>query len=314
MKEAAKNVIWAAMAANLLIAAVKFFAAWWTGSSAILSEGIHSLVDSGNQVLMLHGQRRAQLPADEQFPFGHGKEIYFWSFVVSILVFSVGAGLSLFEGITHIIHATPIRNVGVSYLTIAAAMLFEGISWVISVREFNKEKPPQHNFLQAIQKGKDPTLFLVVLEDSAALLGLLVALAGIVLASLTGIPQFDGAASVIIGLILGGTAIVIAVETKGLLVGEAALREVVQTIREVVAAGEHVEHVNEVLTLHMGPEYIVATISLDFVDDVPAGEIERTVPLLEAEIRKRVPEVKKVFIEAQAWRRPKLPKNPSLLE
>ena len=302
------------MAANLLIAAVKFFAAWWTGSSAILSEGIHSLVDSGNQVLMLHGQRRAQLPADEHFPFGHGKEIYFWSFVVSILVFSVGAGLSLFEGITHIIHAAPIRNVGVSYLIIAAAMLFEGISWLISVREFNKAKAPQHNFLQAIQKGKDPTLFLVVLEDSAALLGLLVALAGIALASLTGIPHFDGVASVIIGLILGGTAVVIAVETKGLLVGEAALREVVQTIREVVAAGEHVEHVNEVLTLHMGPEYIVATISLDFVDEVPAGEIERTVPLLEAEIRRRVPEVKKVFIEAQAWRRPKLPKNAALLQ
>jgi len=312
MKNSAKKVILAALAANLLIATVKFIVAWFTGSSAILSEGIHSLVDSGNQVLLLHGQRRAALPPDEDFPFGHGKEIYFWSFVVSILVFSVGAGLSLFEGITHIIRATPIRNVGVSYLVIGVAMLFEGISWVISVREFSREKAPQHNFLQAIRKGKDPTLFLVVLEDSAALLGLLTALAGVALASLTGIAEFDGAASVVIGLILGGTAIVIAVETKSPLVGEAALREVVQAIREIVSHGEHVEHVNEVLTLHMGPEYIVATISLDFVDEVPAGEIERTVLVLEAEIKRRVPEVKKVFIEAEAWRRPKLRSAPLL--
>jgi len=312
MKGGAKKVILAAMAANLLIATIKFFAAWWTGSSALLSEGIHSVVDSGNQLLLLHGQSRAALPPDEDFPFGHGKEIYFWSFVVSILVFSVGAGLSLFEGITHLIRSTPIKNVKVSYLIIAAAMLFEGISWVISVREFAKEKAPQHNFLQAIRQGKDPTLFLVVLEDSAALLGLLAALVGVALASWTGITQFDGAASVVIGLILGGTAIMIAVETKGLLVGEAALREVVQAIREIVAAGEHVEHVNEVLTLHMGPEYIVATISLDFVDDVPAGEIERTVLVLEAEILRRVPEVKKVFIEAEAWRRPRLKSSPLL--
>ena len=311
MKGGTKRVILAALAANLLIAAVKFFAAWSTGSSAILSEGIHSLVDSGNQILMLHGQRRAALPPDEEFPFGHGKEIYFWSFVVSILVFSVGAGLSLFEGISHLVHATPIKNVIVSYLIIGAAMVFEGVSWIISVREFAKEKAPQHKFLEAIRKGKDPTLFLVVLEDSAALLGLLVALAGVALASLTGIPHFDGGASVVIGLILGGTAVIIAVETKGLLVGEAALQEVVQTIREVVAAGEHVEHVNEVLTLHMGPEYIVATISLDFVDDVPAGEIERTVLVLESEIRRRVPEVKKVFIEAEAWRRPKPKRAPA---
>jgi cation diffusion facilitator family transporter len=311
MKGGTKKVILAALAANLLIAVVKFFAAWVTGSSAILSEGIHSLVDSGNQVLMIHGQRRAALPPDQEFPFGHGKEIYFWSFVVSILVFSVGAGLSLFEGITHMIRATPVKNVGVSYLIIGAAMIFEGISWIISVREFAKEKAPQHTFLQAIRMGKDPTLFLIVLEDSAALLGLLVAFAGVALATVTGIPHFDGGASVVIGLILGGTAVVIAVETKGLLVGESALQEVVQAIREVVAVGEHVEHVNEVLTLHMGPEYIVATISLDFADEVPAGEIERTVVELESEIRRRVPEVKKVFIEAEAWRRPRPKRVPA---
>jgi cation diffusion facilitator family transporter len=305
MKAAAKKVVLAALAANLLIALIKFCAAWVTGSSAMLSEGIHSLVDSGNQVLMLHGQRRAALPPDEEFPFGHGKEIYFWSFVVAILVFSLGAGLSIYEGITHLRHPAELRYARVSYLTLAAAFLFEGISWAISLREFSKAKSPRHGYLKAIRKGKDPTMFLVLLEDSAALLGILAALAGIWLTSLTGSHYFDGAASVVIGLILGGTAVIIALETKGLLVGEAALKEVVQLIREIVSQGPHVEHVNEVLTLHMGPEYIVATISLDFVDEVPAGEIERTVLVLEAEIKRRVPEVKKVFIEAEAWHRPR---------
>lgn len=303
MKRAAKKVLIAALGANLMIATVKFFAAWWTGSSALLSEGIHSLVDSGNQVLLFYGQRRALLPADEEFPFGHGKEIYFWSFVVSILVFSVGAGLSLFEGITHLIHPAVLANVGVSCLIIAASTLFEGISWLVSVREFSREKSPQRTFLQAIHKGKDPTLFLVVLEDSAALLGLLVALTGVGVSSLSGNSRFDAAASVVIGLILAGTAIVIALETKGLLVGEAALGEVVQVIREIVAHGEHVKHVNEVLTLHMGPDYIVTTISLDFAE-VPAGEIERTVQVLESEIRRKLPDVKRVFIEAESWHRP----------
>lgn len=308
MKGGKKRVILAALAANLLIAATKFVAAWVTGSSAILSEGVHSLVDSGNQVLLLHGERRALLPPDDDFPFGHGKEIYFWSFVVSILVFSLGAGVSLYEGIAHILHPSLMKEVIVNYTIIGASVLFEGISWMISVREFGKRKSPRLGYLQAIRKGKDPSLFLVVLEDSAALLGLAAALVGIFLASVTGNPVYDGAASVVIGLILGGTAILIAQETKGLLVGEAASREAVQAIREVVAAGEHVEHVNEVLTLHMGPEFVVATISLDFDDDLSAGEIERIVPLLEAEIKRRVPEVKKIFVEAEAWRRPKLRK------
>jgi cation diffusion facilitator family transporter len=308
MKGGKKKVILAALAANLLIAVTKFGAAWFTGSSAILSEGVHSLVDSGNQVLLLHGEKRALLPPDDDFPFGHGKEIYFWSFVVSILVFSLGAGVSFYEGIAHILQPSQMRDVVVNYVIIGVSILFEGISWIISVREFGRKKSPKLGYLQAIRKGKDPSLFLVVLEDSAALFGLLAALIGIFLASVTGNPVYDGMASVVIGLLLGGTAILIARETKGLLVGEAASLESVQAIREVVAAGEHVEHVNEVLTLHMGPEFVVATISLDFNDEVSAGEIERTVPLLEAEIKRRVPEVKKVFVEAESWLRPRLKK------
>jgi cation diffusion facilitator family transporter len=305
MKGESKKVILAALAANLLIAVTKGGAAWFTGSSAILSESIHSLVDSGNQLLLLYGQRQARRPPDDDFPFGHGKEIYFWSFVVAILVFSLGAGISLYEGVDHIIHPATIRHQYVNYFIIGASMIFEGISWAVSVREFRKSKAPEQSYFQAMRKGKDPTMFLVVLEDSAALLGLGAAFAGIFLASVTGNPLYDGIGSVVIGLILAATAIFIAKETKGLLVGEAASREAVRVIREVVAQGPHVEHVNEVLTLHMGPEYVIATISLDFADDVPAGEIERTVTVLEEEIRRRVPEVKKVFVEAEAWRRPK---------
>ncbi|UFS70589.1 cation diffusion facilitator family transporter [Geomonas sp. RF6] len=305
MKGGARKVIYAAMAANLLISATKFGAAWWTGSSAILSEGIHSLVDTGDQVLLLYGLHRAALPPDEQFPFGHGKEIYFWSFVVAILIFSLGAGISLYEGIIHLLAPNPIANPMVNYIIIAAALVFEGISWIVSVREFGKEKSDRQSFIEAIRRGKDPTLFLVVMEDSAAMLGLLVALVGIFLTQLTGSPVFDGLASVLIGVILGVTAALLARETKGLLVGEAADSEVVGAIREIVGQGRCVEHVNEVLTLHMGPEYIVTTVSLDFADHVSAGEIEDAILEMEEAIKARVPQVKKVYIEAEAWRRPK---------
>lgn len=305
MKPGAKKVIYAAMAANLLISATKFCAAWWTGSSAILSEGVHSLVDTGDQVLLLYGLHRATLPPDEQFPFGHGKEIYFWSFVVAILIFSLGAGISLYEGILHLLRPSPIENPIVNYVIIAAAFVFEGFSWVVSVREFGKEKSSRIGFIEAIRRGKDPTLFLVVMEDSAAILGLVAALVGIVLTQATGNPLFDGAASIVIGLILGITAVLLARETKGLLVGEAADSEVVQAIREIVRKGKCVEHVNEVLTLHMGPDYIVTTVSLDFVDRVSAGDVEQAVLEMEVAIKERVPQVKKVFIEAEAWRRPK---------
>jgi len=305
MKHGAKKVIFAAMAANLLIAGTKFFAAWWTGSSAILSEGVHSLVDTGDQVLLLYGLHRAALPPDELFPFGHGKEIYFWSFVVAILIFALGAGISLYEGIIHILAPSQMQNATVNYLIIGVSLVFEGISWGVSVREFGKEKGARIGLIEAIRTGKDPTLFLVVMEDSAALLGLVVALVGIFLTEITGSPVFDGSASVVIGLILGVTAALLARETKGLLVGEAADSEVVRTISEIVGKGRCVEHVNEVLTLHMGPDYIVTTISLDFVDEVSAGEVEQAVLEMEQSIKERVPQVKKVFIEAEAWRRVK---------
>lgn len=303
MAENARKVIRVALAANLLIAATKFFAAWKTGSSAILSEGVHSVVDTGDQVLLLYGLRRAALPPDADFPFGHGKEIYFWSFVVAILIFSLGAGISLYEGILHLLHPSELSSPAINYLIIGAALIFEGVSWVVSLREFRKGKKPGRGYLEAIRKAKDPSVFLVLMEDSAALLGLLTALAGIALTQLTGSPYFDGAASIVIGIILGLTAAFLAGETKGLLVGEAADREAVQAIRGIAEQGPHVEHVNEVLTLQMGPDYVLATISLDFAPQATSDDVERTVVLLESRIRERVPAVKKVFVEAQAWSR-----------
>jgi len=297
-----RRVIIAALIGNTLIAVTKFVAAALTGSSAMLSEGIHSLVDTGNQVLMLHGLRQARKPPDARFPFGHGKEIYFWSFVVAILIFALGGGISIYEGIVHLRHPQAIENPLINYVVLGLAILFEGAAWLFAFRAFRQTKG-RWGYIEAVQRAKDPSLFVVLFEDSAALLGLLVALAGVGLSQLTGILYFDGIASVIIGLILVGTAVWLAWETKGLLIGESANAPVVEGIRAILEACPVIEHVNEVLTMHMGPDYILVNIAVDFRDDVAAGDIERTIAELDARIRERFPKVKRVFIEAEAWRR-----------
>lgn len=294
-------MIVAALIGNSLIAMTKFVAATITGSSAMLSEGIHSLVDTGNQVLLLYGLRRAKIPADEQFPFGHGKEIYFWSFVVAILIFAVGAGVSLYEGVHHILHPVKIQNVMINYVVLGLAMLFEGAAWYFALREFTRAKG-KWGYVEAVQRGKDPSMFVVLFEDSAAMLGLVVAMAGITLSRTTGILQFDGIASIIIGLILGGTAIWLAYETKGLLIGESANRHVVEGIREIVRRIEPIEHVNEVLTMHMGPDFILVNVSADFADSVSAGEVEMAIARLDSLVKQAYPAVKRVYIEAESRR------------
>ena len=230
MAHSSKKVILAALIGNSLIAVTKFAAAAFTGSSAMLSEGIHSLVDTGNQVLLLYGLKRANKPPDELFPFGYGKEIYFWCFVVAILIFAVGAGVSLYEGVHHIRSPQPLHNVMVNYVVLALAMVFEGAAWYYAIRAFTRAKG-KWGYLEAVQRSKDPSLFVVLFEDSAAMIGLIVAFLGIALTQLTGIEQFDGIASVIIGLILAGTAIWLAYETKGLLIGESANAHVIKDIR-----------------------------------------------------------------------------------
>ena len=287
---------------NSLIAITKFIAASITGSSAMLSEGIHSLVDTGNQILLLHGMRQAEKPASEKFPFGHGKEIYFWAFAVAIMIFAVGAGVSIYEGIHHILHPTVMKNVTINYIVLALSMVFEGAAWFMALREFRKAKG-SWGYIEAVQRGKDPSMFVVLFEDSAAMLGLLLALLGIWLSQLTGNPVFDGIASMLIGVVLGGTAIWLAYETKSLLIGESANKTVVQGIRRIIAKEVGAERVNEVLTMHMGPDFILANISVDFRDSTMAGEIEKTIAHLEQRIKARFPEVKRIFIEAESrWR------------
>lgn len=299
MAGSSKKVIIAALIGNGLISITKFIAAGLTGSSAMLSEGIHSVVDTGNQVLLLFGMRQARKPADRKFPFGHGKEIYFWSFVVAILIFAVGSGISIYEGIVHIINPVAVEKPIINYIVLGLAMVFEGAAWYFAFNEFTKAKG-KWGYIEAVQRGKDPTMFVVLFEDSAAMLGLMVAFFGIWLSQTTGILIFDGIASVIIGLILGGTAIWLAYETKGLLIGESANTRVEDGIREIINTYDDVLHVNELLTMHMGPDFILANCSIGFRKDLTAVELEKTIGRVDNEIKQKYPNVKRVFIEAES--------------
>lgn len=301
MASGSRKVIFAALIGNGLIAITKFIAASITGSSAMLSEGIHSVVDTGNQVLLLYGLKRAQQPPDKRFPFGHGKEIYFWSFVVAILIFAVGAGISIYEGIHHLLHPAEIRNPLVNYIVLALAMLFEGAAWYFAFTEFTKAKG-KWGYLEAVRRGKDPTLFVVLFEDSAAMAGLLIAFVGIGLTQITGIPYFDGTASILIGLILGGTAAWLAHETKGLLIGEAADDKVVEGIRALVLANEEVDYINDVLTMHMGPDYVLLNLAVKFKDERRANELEGVIEGIGQRVKADYPAVKRIFIEAEPRR------------
>jgi cation diffusion facilitator family transporter len=298
MASGSKKVIYAALIGNSLIAVTKFFAAAVTGSSAMLSEGVHSLVDTGNQVLLLYGLKASTKPPSEQFPFGHGKEVYFWSFVVAILIFAVGAGISLYEGIHHVIHPEEITNPSINYIVLGLAMIFEGGALYYALTEFNKARGKMRVF-EAVSKGKDPTLFVVLFEDSAAMLGLMVAFLGVFLAQVTGQPWWDGVASIFIGFILGGTAFWLAYETKSLLIGERAEKRIIEGIKAITNEYEAIRKVNEVLTLHMGPEFILANISLEFSDNLETVQLEKIIREIDRKIKANYPRVKRVFIEAE---------------
>jgi cation diffusion facilitator family transporter len=307
MASGSKTVIYAALAGNTLIAITKFAASVYTGSSAMLTEAIHSLVDSGNQGLLLWGLKKARQPPDEEFPFGYGKEVYFWSFVVAIMIFALGAGISLYEGTKHLLEvaADPthaeLKDPTVNYIVLGLAMIFEGGALYFAWREF-KEHKGDLGYFEAVRQGKDPTMFLVLFEDGAAMLGLLVAFIGITLGHLLQNPYFDGAASVIIGLILGGVALMLAKETKGLIIGESASRHVRDQLREIVAEREEVKTINELLAVHMGPENIIVTMSIDFLDDLSSQQVEAVISELNTIIRERFPDqIRRVFIEVESF-------------
>ncbi|QKD00622.1 cation diffusion facilitator family transporter [Mesorhizobium loti] len=293
-----KTVIYAALAGNLAIAVTKFAAAFFTGSSAMLSEGVHSLVDTGNGGLLLYGMHRAARPADRTHPLGHGRELYFWSFIVALLVFALGAGVSFYEGIIHIMAPEPVANVKVNYIVLGLSFLFEGSSWLVALREFRQQKGKQ-GWLQAVQSSKDPSVYTVLFEDSAALLGLIVAFAGILAAELLEMPELDGAGSIGIALILGATAIFLARESKGLLIGEPASSEVQKKVLAIAQQDPAVQRANGVLTVHMGPQEIVAGLSIEFEDHLTAPEIEACVERLEALLKKEMPEITRLFVKPQ---------------
>jgi len=298
-KPSSKKVVYAALAGNLAIAITKFVAAMITGSSAMLSEGVHSLVDTVNEVLLLYGMAQAGKPRDASHPFGYGRELYFWSFIVALLVLALGAGVSIYEGISHLLHPHPMTRPLINYLVLAASMAFEGTSWWISLKAFRASKG-NLGYFQAFRRSKDPTIFTVLFEDSAALIGLLIALCGIGAAQLLHMPRLDGVASIAIGGVLAISSLLLARETKGLLIGESAHPHVRDAILEIAAKDPAIRSANGVLTVQMGPEQVVAALSAEFEDALNTTQIEACVNRVEAAIKAAHPAVSVLFIKPQA--------------
>ncbi|HEX5319868.1 MAG TPA: cation diffusion facilitator family transporter [Stellaceae bacterium] len=294
------RVIVAAIAGNVAIAASKFAAATVTGSTAMLSEAIHSTVDTGNELLLLLGLRQARKPADAEHPFGYGLQLYFWVFVVAVSIFGLGAVVAVIEGIDKIRDPEPGAHVVVNYIVLGVSLVFEAGSWLVAYREFRGQRG-SHSLFRAVRRSKDPTVFAVLFEDSAALLGLVLALIGVSLADVLGNPVFDGAASLGIGVVLAGTAAFLAYESQSLLTGEAVHPETRAEIERIAAGAPGVVGTHQVLTMHFGPEDVLAALSLDFDDAISAADIEAAVAGIEREIKTRFPEVKRVFVEAKSF-------------
>lgn len=297
--DSSKKTIFAAMGSNLAIAITKFIAASITGSSAMISEGIHSIVDTSDQLLLLLGISRSQKPADNSHPFGYGQELYFWTFIVAILIFAIGGGMSIYEGITHLINPSPLEDPMWNYIVLGMAILLEGFSWNVALKEFLPTKGKQ-NFWQAIKSSKDPTVITILFEDTAAILGLFVALIGIFLGHLFNNVYFDGIASIIIGIILAIVAVVLARESKGLLVGESAELQTIANIRSLSKTEPGVKEVIRVLTMQLAPKEVLLNLELQFSHNLTGEEIALTVESLEANIRQKHPEIKQIFIEAKS--------------
>jgi len=294
MKADNNRVLIIALAANVGIAVAKFVAAAITGSSAMLTEGVHSLVDSTNQLLLMYGQKRAAKPADALHPAGYGRELYFWSFVVALLVFALGAGVSVYEGVLHFLEPEPAVSPLIAYGVLAIAFALEGGSTVAAFREFDAARGGQ-SWLQALTSTKDATTVIVLLENGAAMAGILIAAVGLALSQLTGDPHFDGIASVLIGVLLGIVAIFLAREAKGLLIGEAADPELIAGIRRATTR-DGITGVGEIMTIHNAPEQIVAAVNVDFDNRLSAGDVERIIDAIERDLQAEFPSIYRVYI------------------
>jgi len=288
-----------ALLANLGIAISKFVAAAITGSSAMLTEGVHSVVDCTNQLLLMWGRRASKRPPDKRHPFGYGRELYFWSFVVAVLVFALGAGVSIYEGILHIMHPEPAVSPYVAYAVLLIAFLLEGWSTLEAYQDFNRSRG-NLSWWQAIRRSKDPPAFIVLLENGAAMAGIIAAAVGLAMSQLTGDPFYDGAASVVIGLILAVTSCLLAYESKALLIGEAADPVLVQALHDMVVGRKGVTAVGQVLTVHSAPDQITAMLSVDFDDDITARDVESLVWGIEVEAAKRFPMVRRLYLRPRS--------------
>jgi cation diffusion facilitator family transporter len=294
MKAESTKVLIVALAANLGIAVAKFVAAGITGSSAMLTEGVHSLVDSSNQLLLMYGQKRAAKPADAKHPGGYGRELYFWSFVVALLVFALGAGVSVYEGVLHYMEPEPAVSPLIAYGVLLFAFLLEGGSTLAAFRQFNRARGDQ-SWWAALVSTKDAATVIVLLENGAAMAGLLIAAAGLALSEATGDPRLDGVASILIGLLLGAVALFLAREAKGLLIGEAADPALVAGIRRAVSR-EGVMGIGEIITIHNAPEQIVAAVNVDFDNRLGASDVERMIDEIERSLQIEFPELYRIYV------------------
>ena len=293
-----KRVVYVALLGNLLVTATKLAAAAWTGSSAMASEAVHSLVDTSNELLLLYGMHRSTRRPDVEHPIGYGRELYFWSFIVALQVFALGAGVSIYEGVLHVLHPQPIDHPFVSYLVLGFAFVFEGASWWVSVRQFRAAKG-EMGYYEAFRSSKDPPSFMVLFEDTADLIGIVLAALGTYAATSLDLPVLDGVASILIGLVLAATAALIARESKSLLIGERADTRLSDSILRIAEAASPLSHANGVLTVQLAPDQVLAGLSLQFPPDLKATEIEDSVIVIEQRIRASHPEVVTLFIKPQ---------------
>ncbi|MBC5784047.1 cation diffusion facilitator family transporter [Ramlibacter sp. USB13] len=291
-----RTALYGAMAANVAIATTKFVVAAVTGSSAMLSEGVHSLVDTGNSVLLLVGEHRSRQAPSAQHPFGYGKELYFWSLIVAVLIFGVGGGVSFYEGVLHVRDPHPLEGAHWSYVVLGAAAVFEGISFGIAWHAFARERGSRP-FWQALRGSKNPAVYTVLAEDGAALLGLAVAAIGVFCSHALDMPRLDGAASIVIGLLLAGVAVLLIRESRGLLVGEGIRPETVQAIVQIARGERGVEQVGRVLSMYIGPEEALVTFDVAFAADQPVEDVGAAIKRIEAAIRARFPTLRRIFIE-----------------
>jgi cation diffusion facilitator family transporter len=293
-----KKVVYAATAANLGIATTKFIAAGMSGSSAMLSEAIHSVIDTGNQLLLLFGLNRSQRPPDVTHPFGHGKELYFWSLIVAVLLFGVGGGMALYEGIEHTLRPRPLESPFWAYVVLAVAAVFESFSFSVAVRELMRRRGPRTLWLR-VHRSKDPSVYTTFYEDLAALAGLVVAFCGVFLGHRYNAPYFDAIASMVIGVILCVVALTLVYESSGLLIGESASSETIESVCRIVESDRAVRTARTPLTMHLGPLDILLNLDVEFEPGISAGEQVAAVARIEDAIRQRHPSIKRIFIEAR---------------